>query len=80
MTDGRHRLTIWISAFSILGAALAIADGLLIVLGGPTRGQILGRDFVQFWAAARLADTGDVSTIYSLVDFNHYLQSIFPDH
>ena len=66
-----------IIAIFLITATFVAVDTYLVLSGATHRGQIFGRDFIQYWSASHLFDEGQFDVLYSLEAFNAYLADRF---
>lgn len=64
-----RRLLFWFVIGSILSLYLTYIDTIDLLKGELSRGQMIGRDFLHSWTAAKLAMNGDFSEIYNASAF-----------
>ena len=66
-----------IFAIFLITATFVAVDAYLVLSDAPHRGQILGRDFMQYWSASHLIHEGRFDVLYDLEAFNAYLAERF---
>ncbi|WP_135384195.1 glycosyltransferase family 87 protein [Vibrio tasmaniensis] len=67
-----RRLIFWFAIGSMLSLYFSYIDTIDLLKGELSRGQMIGRDFLHSWTAAKLAMSGDFSEIYNVNAFlNH---------
>ncbi len=66
-----------VMAIFLITATFVAVDMYLVLSDGTHRGQIFGRDFMQYWSASHLIHEGRFDVLYSLEAFNAYLAERF---
>lgn len=66
-----------IMAIFLITATFVAVDMYLVLSNATHRGQIFGRDFMQYWSASHLLHEGRFDVLYSLEAFNIYLAERF---
>jgi hypothetical protein len=64
-------------AIFLITATFVAVDMYLVLSDGTHRGQIFGRDFMQYWSASHLIHEGRFDVLYNLEAFNAYLAEHF---
>ena len=66
-----------IIAIFLITATFVAVDTYLVLSGATHRGQIFGRDFMQYWSASHLLHEGRFDVLYGFEAFNAYLADRF---
>ncbi len=69
----RHRVI----GISLITLAFVAADFYFVLSDAPHRGQVFGRDFIQYWGASILFQDGRFDILYSSREFNAFLVDLF---
>jgi hypothetical protein len=74
----RERVLRWGRAFTVLSLVLLAWDAVTHRTAGVTNaiGEHLGRDFVDFWSGARLAESGKAALAYNVEAFNQHQKAL----
>ncbi|PSW07825.1 hypothetical protein C9J01_25410 [Photobacterium rosenbergii] len=75
-SDESKRLLFWFIVGVIITFSFAYVDTIDLFYGELSRGQVMGRDFLHSWTAARLGLDGNFTEIYNTDKFINYAPQV----